>query len=260
MKQKEDLGCIMKAIDSHADLAVIGVGTDYYEALKLVDAEQPDIVVIDYQFEYGGLGIIPVLKRKSPGMAVILFSPHDDRKYIQDALNQGVSAYLIQKTDVDILINVLYIVHKRGYYVVSHHFVVRLFRSLPRFRRYENFYRELRSYKTVSPRGLDFSFLNPKEMRIIGLIAQGKSTKEIGETLHLKIGTTRNYISALMRKTGIRSRLQMARYVLNSLRQSKAGKPSPMFLPPARSRGVGKFLPRLEVNRNPERECDARLK
>jgi DNA-binding NarL/FixJ family response regulator len=253
MKQKEDIDCILKAVDSCADLEVIGIGTDYYDAIKLADAEQPDIAVIDHQFEYGGLDIVSVLKRKSSGLAVILVSSHDDEGYIQNALNRGVSAYLQWKVDMDILVNIVFIVHEKGYYVVSYRFVLRVFRSLPRFRRYGESYQELLPYKALSQRIQDFSFLKPSEMQIIEFLGQGKTTKEISETLHLKMGTVRNYISLLMHKTGIRNRLKMARYVLNSRRrQSKTGKPSPLLLPPSRSRAAGKFLPLLEAGHNPE--------
>jgi DNA-binding NarL/FixJ family response regulator len=242
MKQKEDIDCIMKAVNSRADLAVIGVGTDYYDAIKLADAEQPDIAVIDHQFEYGGLDVVSVLKRKSPGIAVILVSSDDDEKYIQDALDRGVSAYLQWKVDMDILVNIVYIVHEKGCYVVSYRFVLRVFRSLPKFRRYGEPHQELLSYKALSRRISDFSSLNLSELRIVEYLGQGKTTKEISETLHLKMGTVRNYISVLMRKTKIRSRLQMARYILNSRRQS------------LQIQGSGKFPPLLEAGLNPERQ------
>jgi DNA-binding NarL/FixJ family response regulator len=253
MKQKEDIDCILKAVDSCADLEVIGIGTDYYDAIKLADAEQPDIAVIDHQLEYGGLDIVSVLKRKSTGLAVILVSSHDDEGYIQNALNRGVSAYLTRKIGMDILGVAAYLVHEKGCYVVSHRVGLRVFRSLPRFRRHRESYPELRAYQAPSQRIADFSFLKPSDLRIIEFLSQGKTTKEISETLHLKEGTVRNYISLLMRKTGIRNRLKMARYVLNSRRrQSKTGKPAPLLLPPSRSRCAGKFLPLLEAGHNPE--------
>jgi DNA-binding NarL/FixJ family response regulator len=253
LKQKEDIDCIMKAVDSRADLAVIGVGTTYYDAIKLADAEQPDIAVIDHQFEYGGLGIVAVLKRKSPGIAVILVSSYDNAGYIRDALSRGVSAYLQRKIDMDILINIVHIVHDQGCYVVSYRLVLRIFRSLPRLRRYGESYQELLTYKTLTRRISDSPFLNPSEMQIVKFLSQGKTTKEICETLHLKEGTVRNYISVLMRKTGSSSRMQMARSILNSRRQLKTGKPSPILIPSLKLCGAGKFLPLLEAGCNRER-------
>jgi DNA-binding NarL/FixJ family response regulator len=235
MKRKEDLGCIMDAIDPHADLAVIGTETDYYRAIKLAETEQPDIVVVDYQIEHDGLDIIPLLKRKSPGTAVILFSPYDDEYCIQAALSRGVSAYLRWETDIDVLAKVVYMV-QGGSCIISFQLMISVFRSPPIFHNHEKIRQKKPPvYKLAPRRSSNFYSLTQKEARIIRYIDEGKNTKEISEILHLKIGTVRNYISMMMQKTGASSRTQMARHVLNSgYRQSRTDMPSPIpFLLPS---------------------------
>jgi DNA-binding NarL/FixJ family response regulator len=227
MKQEHDLNCVMTVVNPHADLAVIGIGSDYYRAIKLAQAEQPDIAVIDYQLDYGGLDVISVVKRKSPGTAIVLVSPYDDEWRARDALNRGVSGYLIQKTDMNILAGVIYMAHAGGYYI-SYRIVARAFRALPKFHMYRKFYQGLFPQGKPLLQARDPNALSPTEWQIIYLVGQGKSTKEIGESLNLKMGTVRNYISTLMQKTGIHNRHRMAFAVLNNSLPPKAGRVNQM--------------------------------
>jgi DNA-binding NarL/FixJ family response regulator len=211
MKQAHDLDRVMEAVGSQADLTVIGIGSDYYRAIKLAQAEQPDIAVIDYQFDCGGLDVVTVVKRKSPGTSVILISPYDDEWRARDALIRGVSGYLLQNWDISILAGVIYMVHAGGYYI-SHRIVARTFRALPKFRMYRDFYRGRLPQGKGPARGCPGGAvpLSQTEWQIILLVGQGRNTKEISESLNLKMGTVRNYISNMMRKTGIHNRHRMA--------------------------------------------------
>jgi DNA-binding NarL/FixJ family response regulator len=224
MKQEHDLNCVMAVLDPHADLAVIGIDSGYYGAIRLAQAEQPDIAVIDYQLDDGGLDAISIIKRKSPGTAIILVSPYDDEWRARDALNRGVSGYLVWKSDINILVSTIYMVHAGGCYI-SYRIVARAFRALPKLLLYRKFYQGLFPQgKSLFPASRDSQDLSLTEWQIICLLGQGKSTKEIGESLNLKMGTVRNYISILMQKTGIHNRHRMAFFVLNNNSPPKAGR------------------------------------
>jgi two-component system response regulator DesR len=216
MKWEQDLRRISAVIDSHADLQVMGTGTDSYRAIKLAESEQPDIAIIDYQIDHGGINIAPLIKRKSPHTAIILVSPYEDDRYASDALTRGVAGYVVGKSDMDILDSIIYIIHAGGSYV-SHQIVVRAFQILPQLYRYQKFYHGLLSRMNSrvpeAYRGPDV--LSRAERRIIRMVGQGKGTKEIGESLNLKPGTVRNYISTLMHKIGIHNRQQMLFFALN---------------------------------------------
>jgi DNA-binding NarL/FixJ family response regulator len=223
MKQQHDLNCVMTAVDPYADLAVIGIGSDYYGAIRLAQVEQPDIAVIDYQLDDGGLDAISVVKRKSPGTAIILVSPYNDVWRARDALNRGVSGYLVRKSDMNMLVSTIYMVHAGGCFI-SYRIVARAFRALPKLLMYRKIYQGLFPQgKSLLQARRDYQDLSLTEWQIIGLLGQGKSTKEIGESLNLKMGTVRNYISILMQKTGIHNRHRMAFFVLNNNSPPKAG-------------------------------------
>jgi DNA-binding NarL/FixJ family response regulator len=254
MEQEQDLLRVSAAAGSSADLRVVGTGTDPYQAIRLAETEQPDIAVIDCRIGGGETGIVSLVKRRSPGTAVILVSPREDEERAAEALSRGASAYLALKSDMDILAAVIYIVHAGGCYV-SHRIVNRVFQILPGLFTYREFYRGLLPAGSagVSPDRCGPVMLSSTEWQIIRMVGQGRTTKEVGGTLGLKEGTVRNYISALMRKTGIRSRYHMALFVLNHGRrriEERRGSPA-LPPPPLRPR---KLLPLLEAvyNVNPE--------
>jgi DNA-binding NarL/FixJ family response regulator len=199
---------IAAALNAHADFLVVGAAEDCYQALHLVESEQPDIIILDYHLgSIKGWELVPVIKRKAPCISVIIISPYDDEGRAWDALLKGVSGYLIRKFDIDLLANIIHIVHKGGWYI-SHRILAQV---LLKLHDYQKCYQKIASPKKGGLSGrleksIEFS---PTERRIIGFINQGRSTKEIAETLNLKNGTVRNYISNLMRKTGDHSRAQM---------------------------------------------------
>jgi DNA-binding NarL/FixJ family response regulator len=252
MQQEQDLGRVRAAIDSRQDLAVIGTGTDSYDAIRLAEDERPDIMVIDHQLDYNGPDIVPLIKRRFPNASIILVSPYEDEKYALAALNQGVSGYLLRRFDMDILVGVIYIVHAGEYYI-SQRVMARLFRTPLKLQGPEKFPQIFGPGETALQHSMDFSALNRTELRILECIGQSKSTKEISETLHLKMGTVRNYISVLMRKSGIHSRLQMVNLVQGQgHHQIKAGAVPKIFYPIPISGPVRKLPPLLEASLNSE--------
>ncbi|MDR1971824.1 MAG: response regulator transcription factor [Treponema sp.] len=248
MNREQDLSRITAELDSHAELRIVGIGTDRYGALKLAESEQPDVAVIDYYLDNGcGLDIIHVVKRKSPGTGVIVVSPYDDMGHARDAMIMGASGYLLRKADMDILVSTVYMVHTGGYFV-SHRIVNQVFRSLRKFHNWESSRKTL-SLRRASQEPPDYSSLSRTEWQILEFLGQGKSTKEIAEILNLKIGTVRNCISLLMHKTGIHNRSYLADSILNSIRPKTGKTPPPPVPPPAHRPGSHERLrPLLEAS------------
>jgi DNA-binding NarL/FixJ family response regulator len=229
MKREQDLLCTTSGLNSQAGFAVIGIGTDSYQAIRLSEREQPDVAIIDYHLDtIDGPGLVPVIKRKCPGMEIILISPYDDEGHIREALARGVSGY-VQKSDMGILAHIIATVYVGGC-IISHPVVIRAIQEppkLPASRKNKN--------KNVKHRA-DVLFLSRTEQRIAGFINQGRSTKEMSEILSLAGGTIRNYICTMMRKTGIHTRLGMAQFIQK--KYPFQSEPIPQLALPAAARGV----------------------
>jgi two-component system response regulator DesR len=206
-KRELDLVHTTSLLNSQINVSVIGTGSDSYQAIRLAEIEQPDIAIIDYQLDRtNSAEFIPLIKRKCPGTGIIVFSPFSDEKHVREAMIRGVSGYLVQRSDLDLLAGIIQMVHTGGCYI-SRRIIARNSHVAPE---------EHRKPSRAASHSPGYALLSRTEQRIIGYINQGRTTKEIAETLSLRMGTVRNYISVLMRKTGIHSRWQMADFILTA--------------------------------------------
>jgi DNA-binding NarL/FixJ family response regulator len=230
-------------------VTVIGTGTSSYEVIKLTETKYPDIAVIDYQLDCGGPDIVSLVRRRSPGTSIILISSSNDSRRAVEALSSGASAYLLRKSDMDILGSIIYVVREGGHYI-SWRIMARIFQTLPVSLRMGGTGQKVFPGGAGIPGGYGFPLLGQGETRVLELIGRGKGTKEIGETLNLKSGTVRNYISGLMRKTGAQNRQELLRFARNRGRPRAAALLRKNFSP--LSRPMEKIPPRLEASLNLE--------
>jgi DNA-binding NarL/FixJ family response regulator len=208
-KRETELKHVTVPLHSHLEFSIVWTGTDSYRALKSIEAEQPDIAIIDYHLDHAtGLDLAPAIKRKCPGVGIILLSPYDDEFRVWQALSKGVSGYLVWNSDMPILACAIHLIHTGGQYV-SPKAAIRAFQSLLKL---QPKIRKVKIHK-------DYTIFSRTEWQIIEYIEQGKSTKEIAESLFLAVGTIRNYISLMMRGTKSHTRLEMARMILKASRQ-----------------------------------------
>jgi DNA-binding NarL/FixJ family response regulator len=213
MNREQDQILIHSLLSSQDDFEVVGLGRDGYDAIKLTRALQPDVAVVDFRMEnITGTELVPLIKRRSPNTAVVLLSPWDDEKHICDAIDCGVSGYLLKKTDMDKLVNSVRVAYDGGCYV-SKRIFTQAFRALSELAKYRKMYRTLFPAWEKDPISSHFSHA---ELQIIKFICEGKTSKEIAETLNLTIGTVRNYISAVMQKAGTKNHVQMMIYAFRN--------------------------------------------
>jgi DNA-binding NarL/FixJ family response regulator len=213
-RREQDLRRIRTDVDAQEDLTVVGTGAGSYEAIKLAEAERPDIAVIAYRTDDDEPDVISFVKSISPGTSIVLISSGGNGKQIMEALFKGVSGYLLWNADLDILVSIIYAVQGGGYYI-SQRIMLQIFRLLSDFPGAGKltgslFSGGLREDGFPQPfSGAEFPLLNQTELRIRELIKLGKTTKEISEILKLRIGSVRNCISTMLRKNGVHSRLDL---------------------------------------------------
>jgi DNA-binding NarL/FixJ family response regulator len=201
---------LKKRVSSHRDFRILGAGKDVYDALVLVSTFRPDIVLIDeYREDIDGTEIAPLLRIKSPSTHIIVLSAFDDEKHIYKALSNRITGYLLKSGDYDKIAESIRTVYKGGVYytpqIASRVFIL-ISELIKRNGINPSYFPQTRT--TIPP---DISGI---ELRIMSLIGEGRSDKEIAETMNLKPGTIRNYISSAMRKAGLRNRTEIAIYAL----------------------------------------------
>jgi DNA-binding NarL/FixJ family response regulator len=197
-------------VASQKDFRILGAGKDEYDALTLVSTFRPDIVLIDeYRKNIDGIEIAPLLRIKSPSTHIIILSAFDDEEHIYKALSNRIAGYLLKNGDYGKIAESIRAVYKGGIYytpkIASRVFIL-ISKLIKRNGISQSNFPQNRT--TIPPT------ISGIELRIMSLIGEGLSDKEIAETINRKPGTIRNYISSVMRKAGLRNRTEIAIYAL----------------------------------------------
>jgi DNA-binding NarL/FixJ family response regulator len=220
----------------HSDFEVVGHGQDGYAALKLIDALKPDIMIIDAHLsDTSGIKLIPLIKSNplyTTKIGFLLLTSFTEEAQLSKLINHGITAYLLKETDMETLPQAVRTLHKEGHFFSPkvHDKVFRIL--LEMIRMYKDFNNPSasagntwlrRDGKTRSQQTMHIKF-SATEWRLIALIVQGYSSEEIAECLSLSGGTIRNYVSAILRKTGQRNRTQLVMFLVNNelLNQSRS--------------------------------------
>ncbi|MDR2094112.1 MAG: response regulator transcription factor [Treponema sp.] len=204
---------LQKFLAGQPDFNIAGVGGEAYDACLMLNTIKPDIIILDLERGcFAGTDIIPLLKQKSPKTSIIYFTRKENETSIRKAIANGIDGYLLKFTDLDKLPYCIREIHGGCSYmspkIASK--VLKICSELINTLQPEKNGNDARESANILP-----STISRTELHIFSCIARGCSTREIAQTLNLKPGTVRNYISSAMQKAGLHSRTQIAMYALN---------------------------------------------
>ena len=177
-------------ISHEPDLHVCAsVGTSA-EALKALDQEKPDAVVIDMNLPDGhGLELIKEIHARHPSVRMLVFSMHDDRTFGERALRAGAQGYVMKSESPDTVVSGIRHILSGGI-VTSAELSARLIAS---------FSPNARATKTP------VESLSDRELEVFQLIGQGVATKEIAARLHRSVKTIETYRVRIKNKLKLES-------------------------------------------------------
>jgi DNA-binding NarL/FixJ family response regulator len=182
----------IKAILQHtSEFAVVGEAESGAEAVQVCKELRPDIVVMDIGLPgLNGIEATVELLRHCPASKVLMLSMYDDEHSVVSAIRSGARAFVLKKASDNDLLDALRTVAKGGSYLspqVSDQLLRRIQRG------------DLES-KAV-PSALET--LSPRELQVMRLVAEGRTSKEIAGLLDLGLQTVRSYRKTLMKKLGV---------------------------------------------------------
>lgn len=188
-------------IELEEDFTVVGTATNGQEAFELCQRDKPDLVLMDIRMPVmdGVLGT-QLIKRHFQDIKVVILTTFKDDEYIKEAVKSGAEGYILKNQPTDSIIESLRAVGKGN--IVFEKEVAGTISSM------------LKEERKRTPHEVD---LTPRELEILQLVADGLSNKEISERIFLSEGTTRNYVTSLLEKLGLRDRTQLAIYYLKNL-------------------------------------------
>jgi DNA-binding NarL/FixJ family response regulator len=182
----------IKAILEHAsEFVVVGEAENGVDAVQTCRELRPDIVMMDISLPgLNGIEATTELLRHCPSTRVLILSMYDDEHSVVSAIRSGARAFVIKKASDNDLLDALRTVAKGGSYLspqVSDQLLKRIQRG------------DLES-KAV-PSALES--LSPRELQVMRLVAEGRTSKEIAGLLDLGLQTVRSYRKTLMKKLGV---------------------------------------------------------
>ena len=208
--KKNDREKIISLLSSSVDIKVLAHGKDGYDALKLIGKLKPDIAILDNNLEFiEGEEISPLLKARSNSTAVVILIAKISDYQLYRAASNKISGLVHKDTEMDKLPEIIKWIHKENCYI-SPFFATRVMQLLATNKNLTetSAKQEEKILYSTDPTG----YLSKMELQILTCIGEGFTSGEIAKKLSLAVGTVRNYISSIMRKTGLNSRSQMVRY------------------------------------------------
>ncbi len=178
------------------DLAVIGKAADGREALALVAAQMPDVVLMDVRMPgMNGVTATREICTRYPHTRVIVLTTFDRDEYVFESLQAGASGYLLKNADPDFLSSAIRAVYA-GDSILDPAVTQKVIRRAAHAEQ---------KYPPLTER------LTPRERDVLRLIAENATNAEIAARLYLAEGTVRNHVSHILGKLGTHDRAHAAR-------------------------------------------------
>jgi DNA-binding NarL/FixJ family response regulator len=190
-------GGLRVLLDRQPDMEVVGEAADGAEAVALALRERPDICVLDVSMpKMTGLQATVEIRSHAPEISVLVLSMHDDDRYLYEALQAGAAGYVLKREADTVLVDAVRAVARGEPFMTN-----AATRSLVREWMQDD------STGPVEP-------LTLREREVLKLIAEAHTNREIGVVLHLAEKTVESHRANLLRKLGMRDRVELVRYAI----------------------------------------------
>ena len=190
-------GGLKLLLDRQPDMEVVAEAADGAEAVAQALAHRPDLAILDVAMpRLTGLQATREIQALAPEVDVLILSMHDDERYVFDALKAGASGYVLKREVDQALLNAIRAVHRGEAFLTN-----AVERQL------------IRDWMKDGASGPEEP-LSPREQEVLKLIAEAHTNKQIAEILHLAEKTVESHRANLLRKLGMRDRVELVRYAI----------------------------------------------
>jgi two-component system, NarL family, response regulator DevR len=198
---------LVALLDRRPDFQVVAEAGTVAEAVSEAHRFQPDLVIMDVRLPDGsGIEACREIRAELPGTRVVILTSYPDEEAVLSAIVAGASGYLLKQVRARDLVAALQAVG-RGESLLDPAVTGRV---LDRIRRI-----------ATSDQPDELAQLTAQEQKILLLVAEGKTNKEIAAEVFLSDKTVKNYVSSILAKLNLERRAQAAAYM------AKVRRPSP---------------------------------
>ena len=185
------------------DIEIVGQANNGRMAIALAEKLQPDVILMDIQMPIcNGVSATSEICQSYPWIQVIVLTTLNDDRYIELCLQAGAKGYLPKRKPTEEMAMAIRAVY-RGYACLSPKTAPKVFP-------------ENKLIDSLHDGRLNA--LSPRESEVLKLVNKGKNNREISSTLHLSVGTVKNYITQILSKLELRDRIAAALWARENLK------------------------------------------
>ncbi len=184
------------SLNREEDIEVVGEADDGFRAVEQIQAQPPDVSLIDVDMPgLSGIGAIRILRKFSPQMKMIVLSTYNCENYIREAMSAGADGYVLKCVGIKELVKIIKSFVDGKPAVSPYLMNLSLSPEQPG---------EMTSNRQVPP-------LTLREREILRAVTEGKGNKEIADNLNISTETVKSHVKTIYRKLKVRNRIEAAR-------------------------------------------------
>ncbi len=185
---------VITALSSKKDIKILAEADNGQHLLNLLKGIQPNVILLDIQMPImDGIATLPEIKKLYPSIKIIMLTMMDDQSMITKLMELGANSYLTKTSDSEIIYEAIKTCHEQEFY----------FNSLTNKALLNNL-RQKTPNNSIKLQQEDAT-LSEKEIKVLRLMCEEKSTREIAEVVELSPRTIEAIRDKLKTKTGAKS-------------------------------------------------------
>ncbi len=187
-----------KSIETIPDFQILGEASDGFELLELLKKSKPDLVILDITMpNLQGIEAAQEIKKTYPGVKIMILTMHKSKDHLRSALAAGVDGYLLKEDAYEDLVTAIRSIQQGKNYLSS--LVSSRLREI-----------------LVAPKSEagQAESLTTREIVILRLLAEGKSSQEISDLLFISVDTVNRHRFNIREKLNIKSTAELIKYAI----------------------------------------------
>lgn len=193
------LGGLRNLIRAEPDFELVGEAASGLAALKVIREQRPDVAVLDISMpEINGIVLSRRLAAEMPQVSVLMLTLHEDRAYLNQALEAGVRGYVLKRSAVENLVHAIRAVLVGGIYIDP------AISGRPQDGK--------RSTGKTTLQNGNAPALTEREAAVLKMAGSGLTNKEIASRLDIGVKSVETYKARGLEKLGLKTRAELVRY------------------------------------------------
>jgi len=196
-------------IEQEKEIKVVGEAANGQDACTLAQEFNPDIILMDVDMpKLDGIDAARLILERKPNTKILMLSVHDDDERIISAIRNGALGYILKDADHREFIRIIRSTYK-GEDIISPFLANRTPKIMARIGRMN----EDKKYNKLN-KASKISDLTDREIQIVKLLADGRSNKEIADSMCVAIETVKSHLQTIYKKLEVKGRTEAAVYYL----------------------------------------------